>query len=78
MKTANPLRPVVVIKEGQQNKDFQMALAAWTKSHLLSSDVMVTFVAMVTYLYSGATACAYHCRHAIEYTPEFNIDTINH
>jgi len=28
MKTANPLRPIVVIKEGQENKDFQMALAA--------------------------------------------------
>jgi gelsolin len=28
MKTANPLRPIVVIKEGQDNKDFQMALAA--------------------------------------------------
>jgi len=28
MKTSNPLRPIVVIKEGQENKDFQMALAA--------------------------------------------------
>lgn len=28
MKTANPLRPIVVIKEGRENKDFQMALAA--------------------------------------------------
>ena len=28
MKTANPLRPIVVIKEGQTNKDFEMALAA--------------------------------------------------
>jgi gelsolin len=28
MKTSNPLRPIVVMKEGQENKDFQMALAA--------------------------------------------------
>lgn len=28
MKTANPLRSIVVIKEGQDNKDFRMALAA--------------------------------------------------
>ena len=30
MKTANPLRPIVVIKEGQENKnsEFKMALAA--------------------------------------------------
>ena len=30
MKTANPLRQIVVIKEGQEkeNRDFQMALAA--------------------------------------------------
>jgi gelsolin len=28
MKTSNPLRPIVVIKEGQENKDFQIAVAA--------------------------------------------------
>lgn len=28
MKTSNPLRSIVVIKEGQANKDFNMALAA--------------------------------------------------
>ena len=27
-KTKNPLRPIVVIKEGQENRDFSMALAA--------------------------------------------------
>jgi len=31
MKTANPLRSIVVVKEGQENKDFKMALAAWDK-----------------------------------------------
>jgi gelsolin len=28
MSTANPLRPIVVIKEGHENKEFKMALAA--------------------------------------------------
>lgn len=28
MKTSNPLRSIVVVKEGQENKDFMMALAA--------------------------------------------------
>lgn len=28
MKTADPLRPISVVKEGSENKDFQMALAA--------------------------------------------------
>jgi len=31
MKTENPLRPVAVIKEGKENKDFLSALAAWEK-----------------------------------------------
>jgi len=28
MKTSNPLRSIVVVKEGQENNDFKMALAA--------------------------------------------------
>jgi len=29
MKTSNPLRSIVVVKEGHENNDFKMALAAW-------------------------------------------------
>ena len=28
MKTSDPLRPIAVVKEGQENKDFLSALAA--------------------------------------------------
>jgi len=28
MQTSNPLRSIVVVKEGQESKDFKMALAA--------------------------------------------------
>lgn len=31
MKTDNPLRPVAVVKEGKENKDFLSALAAWPR-----------------------------------------------
>ena len=50
MKTANPLRSIVVIKEGQDNKDFRMALAAWTNSHLLHVTI-VTVVTMAQHYY---------------------------
>jgi len=55
MKTANPLRPIVVIKEGQENKnsEFKMALAAWNNSSHLLRVTIVTVVVMATCIYCG-------------------------